>query len=233
MNTYMIIDDEPIAHEVIEEYCNMLPHLQLKKNCYNAKEAMQFLQKNKVDFMFLDINMPKLSGLDFLRTLIHPPKVIVTTAYTEFAIEGFELNVTDYLLKPFSFDRLMKAINKVITDDSSLTKNEAVKIDTGTYKFFVKGDKKHYYIATNDILFIEAYGSYTKLFLKNEMIVSHENISHYETFLASKGFIRTHKSFVVALDKIGHIEGNRIRVGQHNVPIGLTYKSTINKLFNN
>lgn len=233
MNTYIIIDDEPIAHEIIEKYCNMLPHLKLEKNCYNAKEAMEFLQKKKVDFMFLDINMPKLSGLDFLKTLINPPKVIVTTAYSEFAIEGFELNVTDYLLKPFSFDRLMKAIKKVITDDDSLPKNSPIKIDTETHKFFVKGDKKYYHIATDDILFIEAYGTYTKLFLKNEMIISHENISHYEAFLKPKRFIRTHRSFIVSLDKIKLIEGNRIKIEQHNIPIGLTYKSTISKLYNN
>ena len=233
MNTYIIIDDEPIAHEIIEEYCNMLPHLKLEKNCYNAKEAILFLNENTIDFMFLDINMPKLSGLDFLRTLTNPPKVIITTAYEEFAIEGFELNVSDYLLKPFSFDRLMKAINRVINNDNSLPKNKDIKGDTEKQKFFVKGDKKHYYIDANKILFIEAYGNYTKLFFKNEMIISNEKISYYETFLESKGFIRTHKSFIVAVDKIKLIEGNRIQIEQHNIPIGLTYKSTISKLYNN
>lgn len=233
MNTYIIIDDEPIAHEIIEEYCNMLPLLKLEKNCYNAKEAILFLNENTIDFMFLDINMPKLSGLDFLRTLTNPPKVIITTAYEEFAVEGFELSVNDYLLKPFSFDRLMKAINKVIINDDFSLKNEIIKGGTETDKFFVKGDKKHFYIDANEILFIEAYGNYTKLFLKNEMIISHEKISYYETFLESKGFIRTHKSFLIALDKIRLIEGNRIRIEQHNIPIGLTYKSTISKLYNN
>ena len=169
MNTYIIIDDEPIAHQIIEEYCSMLPHLKLEMNCYNAKEAMLFLNENTVDFMFLDINMPKLSGLDFLRTLTNPPKVIITTAYEEFAIEGFELSVNDYLLKPFSFNRLMQAINKVITTDNPSPKNEGIKTDTVKQKFFVKGDKKYYYIDANDILFIEGYGNYTKLFLKNEM----------------------------------------------------------------
>jgi len=233
MNTYIIIDDEPIAHQIIEEYCSMLPHLKLEMNCYNAKEAILFLNENTVDFMFLDINMPKLSGLDFLRTLTNPPKVIITTAYEEFAIEGFELSVNDYLLKPFSFNRLMQAINKVITTDNPSPKNAGIKTDTVKQKFFVKGDKKYYYIDANDILFIEGYGNYTKLFLKNEMIISNEKISYYETFLASKGFIRTHKSFIVALDKIRLIEGNRIQIEQHNIPIGLTYKSTISKLYNN
>ena len=108
MLKYIIIDDEPLAHEIIEEFCSMLPHVQIEKNCYNAMEALQFLNENNVDFMFLDINMPKLGGLDFLKTLTKPPKTIITTAYKEHALEGFELNVVDYILKPFSFDRLVK-----------------------------------------------------------------------------------------------------------------------------
>ena len=233
MNRYIIIDDEPLAHEIIEQYCGMLPHLKLVKNCYNAVEAIQFLNEKTVDFMFLDIHMPELNGLDFLRTLTNPPKIIVTTAYKEYAIEGFELNVSDYLLKPFSFDRLMKAINKVIINDTSTTNNKVVEVvESEKQKFFVKGDKKHYYIDARDLLFIEAYRNYTKLFLKDEMIISNEKISYYEEFLKSKNFIRTHKSFIVALDKIKLIEGNRIQIEKHSIPIGLTYKSTISKLYN-
>ena len=112
MIKYIIVDDEPLAHELIEEFCSMLPHLKLEKHCYNAMEAMECLSGSTIDFMFLDINMPKLSGLDFLRTLANPPKTIITTAYKEHALEGFELNVVDYLLKPFSFERLVKAVIK-------------------------------------------------------------------------------------------------------------------------
>ncbi|WP_298419996.1 response regulator transcription factor [uncultured Kordia sp.] len=232
MNTFIIIDDEPLAHEIIEEYCGMLPHLQLVKNCYNAIEAMQFLNENTVDFMFLDIHMPKLKGLDFLRTLTNPPKVIVTTAYKEFAIEGFELNVADYLLKPFSFDRLVKAINKVITNNTSSNKKETSTTKMESFKFFVKGDKKQHYVDANTILFIEAFGNYTKIFLEDEMIFSHEKISYYETFLNTKNFLRVHKSFIIAIDKIKHIEGNRIQITTHKIPIGLTYKSNVSKLYN-
>ena len=121
MLKYIIIDDEPLAHEIIEEFCSMLPHVQLEKNCYNAMEAMQFLNESTVDFIFLDINMPKLKGLDFLKTLTNPPKTIITTAYKEHAIEGFELNVVDYLLKPFSFERLVKAVNKVVQTQQKTT----------------------------------------------------------------------------------------------------------------
>ena len=231
MMKYIIVDDEPLAHEVIEEFCSMLPHLQLEKNCYNAIEAMQFLNENTIDFMFLDINMPKLRGLDFLKTLTKPPKTIVTTAYKEHALEGFELNVVDYILKPFSFDRLVKAVNKVSETQTTKTIIKDVPSSTdNTTRFFVKGDKKHHQIDLNDLLYIEAYGNYTKLFLKDEMIVSHEKISHYEDLLSTSNFLRVHKSFIVAIDKIKFIEGNRILINEHKIPIGQTYKSSINKL---
>jgi len=233
MLKYIIIDDEPLAHEIIEEFCSMLPHLQLEKNCYNAIEALKFLNANTIDFMFLDINMPKLRGLDFLKTLTTPPKTIITTAYKEHAIEGFELNVVDYILKPFSFNRLVKAVNKV--SDSQTTKTivkEVSNSSDNSTRFFVKGDKKHHQIDLNDLLYIEAYGNYTKLFLKNEMIVSHEKISYYEGLLNASNFLRVHKSFIVAIDKIKFVEGNRILINEHKIPIGQTYKNNINKLYN-
>ncbi len=232
MLKYIIIDDEPLAHEIIEEFCSMLPHVQLEKNCYNAMEAMQFLNENTVDFMFLDINMPKLKGLDFLKTLTKAPKTIITTAYKEHALEGFELNVVDYILKPFSFDRLVKAVNKVSETQTTKTIIKEVSSTQDSSRFFVKGDKKHHQINLEDLLYIEAYGNYTKLFLKEEMIVSHEKISHYENLLEASHFLRVHKSFIVAIDKIKFIEGNRILINTHKIPIGQTYKSSINKLYN-
>ena len=232
MLKYIIIDDEPLAHEIIEEFCNMLPHVQLEKSCYNAMEAMQYLNENTIDFMFLDINMPKLKGLDFLRTLTKPPKTIITTAYKEHALEGFELNVVDYILKPFSFDRLVKAVNKVSDTQTTKTVVKEVSNDTASTRFFVKGDKKHHQIDLSDLLYIEAYGNYTKLFLKDEMIVSHEKISSFEELLPKTNFLRIHKSFIVAIDKIKLIEGNRIHIESHKIPIGQTYKSVISKLYN-
>lgn len=233
MLSYMIVDDEPLAHEIIEEFCSMMPQVQLKKNCYNAMEAMQYLNGHSVDFMFLDINMPKLKGLDFLRTLTTPPKTIITTAYKEHALEGFELNVVDYLVKPFSFQRLAKAVHKVA--DAVNTKSSAKApsdiIITPT-RFFVKGDKKQHQIDLNDLNYIEAYGNYTKLFLKDQMIVSHEKISHYEMLLSNNDFLRVHKSFIVAISKIKFIEGNRIIIGDSKVPIGQTYKRRVQDLFN-
>lgn len=230
---YLIIDDEPIANRIIENYCENLPHLQKKGNCYNAFEAMQFLNENAVDLLFLDINMPKLSGFDFLKTLPNPPKIIVTTAYKEFALEGYELNISDYLLKPFSFERFVKAINKTISTvqnkkDIPTSSTTEIKVDTGS--IFLKGDKKHHQIHFEDVLFIEAYGHFIKVYLKNDMIVSPQKISDFEKLLPKLDFIRTHKSFIVAKNKIKHIEGNRILIDVHKIPIGQTYKENINKL---
>jgi len=231
MIRYIIVDDEPLAHELIEEFCSLLPHLKLEKHCYNAMEAMQFLNSSTVDIMFLDLNMPKLKGFDFLKTLTNPPKVIVTTAYKEFALESYELNIVDYLLKPFSFDRLVKAINKAIGEPEKSTSVLESAPNTES-RFFVKGDKKYHQVTSSQILFIEAYGNYTKLFFENEMIISHENISYYESMLPETNFLRVHKSFIVQLDKIRLIEGSRIFIKDKEVPIGQTYKSVVGKLVN-
>jgi len=143
------------------------------------------------------------------------------------------LNVVDYILKPFSFDRLLKAVNKVSDTQTTKTVMKEISIETTSTRFFIKGDKKHHQIDLNDLLFIEAYGNYTKLFLKDEMIVSHEKISHYESILTEGNFLRVHKSFIVAIDKIKFIEGNRVLINEHKIPIGQTYKSNVNKLYNN
>ena len=231
MISYIIVDDEPIAHRIIEGYCNDLPHLKLKKHCYDALEAMQFLSTQEVDLMFLDLNMPKLKGFDFLRTLSNPPKIIVTTAYGEFALEGFELNVADYLLKPFSFERFLKAINNAFSEKSSPKKEVQVqRKEPSKNQIFLKGDKKYHQISIDDILFIEAYGNYTKVYLPDQMIVTHSTISFFEMELSSNQFLRVHKSFIVNIPKIETIEGNRIIIENHKIPIGQTYKKVVFRL---
>ncbi|MEA5403322.1 LytTR family DNA-binding domain-containing protein [Arcicella sp. DC2W] len=229
---YLIVDDEPIAHRIIENYCENLQHLEKKGSCHNAFEAIQFLNENAVDLLFLDINMPKLSGFDFLKTLPNPPKIIVTTAYKEFALEGYELNISDYLLKPFSFERFIKAINKTI--DKPQNKKSIANLITETKpdvgSFFLKGDKKHHQIHFDDLMFVEAFGHFIKVYLKNDMIVSNQKISDFEKLLPKSDFIRTHKSFIVAKNKIKQIEGNTILIDVHKIPIGQTYKENISKL---
>ncbi len=225
---YCIIDDEPIAHRIIEGYCKNLPYLEKTGNCYDAFEAMQLMSNHSVDLIFLDINMPKISGFDLLKTMQQIPKVIVTSAYEEFALEGYELNISDYLLKPFSFERFLKAMNKVIDyHQPTLIPSSKKKKDS----FFLKGDKKIHQIHTDDILFIEAYGNYTKVFLAEETIISHEKISSFEELLPSSDFLRVHKSFIIAASKIKMIEGNRIMIREHFVPIGQTYKNRLKQLF--
>ncbi len=225
---YCIIDDEPIAHRIIEGYCKNLPKLQKIGNCYDAFEAMQFMNNHAIELIFLDINMPKLSGFDLLKTIQQPPKVIVTSAYKEFALEGYELNISDYLLKPFSFERFLKAMNKVM-DDQNPKLTPISESNKGS--FFLKGDKKIHQIHTENILFIEAYGNYSKVFLVEEMIISHEKISSLEALLPAPDFLRVHKSFIIATNKIKMIEGNRIIIGEHFVPVGQTYRNNLRQLF--
>jgi len=224
---YCIIDDEPIAHRIIEGYCDNLRYLKKIGNCFDVFEAMQLMKDNTVDLIFLDINMPKLSGFDLLKTMQHLPKIIVTSAHKEFALEGYELNVSDYLLKPFSFERFLKAMNKVVDYQNATSNNSTEKKKDS---FFLKGDKKTHQIHITDILFIEAYGNYTKVFLAEEMIISHEKISSLEKLLPTSGFLRVHKSFIVAANKIKMIEGNRITIGEHVVPVGQTFKHNLKQL---
>ena len=231
MNTkYIIVDDEPIAHRVIEEYCKDLSFMQLQVNCYDALQALSYLKDHEVDLIFLDINMPKLKGFDFLRTLDHPPQVIVTSAYQEYALEGFELNICDYLLKPFSFERFLRAVNKAI-DALSITSEKTPDITKSTESdsLFIKGEKKYHQVALDDIIYIEACGNYSIVFLSKGQIITPEKISDLENMLASKHFIRVHKSYMVSTKKIKEIEGNQIRLGKKNLPIGRVYKMNVDK----
>lgn len=194
MIRYIIIDDEPIAHDIIKDYCNQLPNLKLQKHCYDAIEAMQFLSRHEVDLLFLDLNMPKLKGFDFLKTLLHPPKVIVTTAYKEFALDGYELNVVDYLLKPFSFERFLKAINKINSPvKKSPSPSQTKMFHPLEQRIFLKGDKKHTQIIISNILFLEAAGNYTKVMTEATRILTRERISAVLAMLPPKDFLQVHK----------------------------------------
>lgn len=227
---YIIVDDEPIAHRVIEEYCKDLSFMQLQINCYDALQALSFLKTHKVDLIFLDINMPKLKGFDFLRTLDHPPQVIVTSAYQEYALEGFELNVCDYLLKPFSFERFLKAVNKAMDLlPATVGKVPIATKSTDMGSLFIKGEKKYHQVMLDDILYIEACGNYSTVSLTQDEIITPEKISDLEKMLASENFIRVHKSFIVSTSKIKEIEGNLIRLGKKSVPIGRVYKMNVDK----
>ncbi|WP_394749020.1 LytR/AlgR family response regulator transcription factor [Spongiimicrobium salis] len=231
MITYLIIDDEHMAHGIIKRYCDLLPNMVLKKSCYDALEAIEYLNSNTVDLIFLDLNMPMLKGFDFLKTLSAPPKVIVTTAYKEFALEGYELNIVDYLLKPFGFERLLKAVNKAMSSVES-SKNTVVVEQQGArpQTIFLRSNKKYTQVVLQDILYIESAGNYAKVFTENEQIIVREKIPDLLKLFPKNGFLQVHKSFAVAVAHIKNIEGNRITIKEHVIPIGNMYKTNVTRL---
>lgn len=231
MIKYLIIDDEHMAHDIIKGYCDLLGDMELQQHCYDALEALQYLNAHKVDLIFLDLNMPKLKGFDFLKTLSSPPKVIVTTAYSEFALEGYELNVVDYLLKPFSFERFLKAVNKAIgSHENAKSKSLSEGKSEVVNRIFLRGDKKHTQLAINEIQYIEAAGNYTKVVTRTEIITTREKFSTMLASLSEHGFLQVHKSFAIAPQYIKSIEGNQITIGNSKIPIGKMYKLNVNRL---
>ena len=227
MIKYAIVDDEPIAHRIIEGFAEKIDTLQKVSNCYDAFEAISLMQANKVDLLFLDINMPKLTGFEFLSTLEHPPKVIITSAHKEFALEGYEFDVVDYLLKPFSLERFIRAVNKVLFIGQP--KTEIGSFEDTSY-IFIKAEKKQHRILLDDILYIEASRNYSNIFLKAHTIRTLKKISEFEELLPNT-FIRVHNSFIVAKNKVQVIDGNRIHIDSHTIPIGQTYRSIIAKIY--
>lgn len=229
MIKYLIIDDEYIAHDIIKGYCDLLPNMQLMKNCYDALEAIEYLNSNSVDLIFLDLNMPKLKGFEFLKTLSSQPKVIVTTAYQEFALEGYELNISDYLLKPFGFERFLKAINKTVSTTNNTTTSYTDK-EQVSKSIFLRSNNKYIQVTIETIQYIEAAGNYTKVITTNETITIREKISDVLELLNDIDFIQVHKSFAVSKKHIQSIEGNRIFISENIIPIGKTYKANIIQL---
>lgn len=230
MIRYLIIDDEPIAQDIIKGYCDLLPNLQLAGHCYDAIEALEYLNEHAVDLIFLDLNMPKLKGFEFLRTLPAPPKVIVTTAYQEYALEGYELNIVDYLLKPFSFERFLKAVNKAINSNTKIQPSGPPDNNNTPKSIFLRSDKKYVQINIDDILYIEAAGNYTKIITANPTISIREKFSDLLSTLNQEDLIQVHKSFAVSKKCITSIEGNRLFIGEYIIPIGKTYRLNVLEL---
>ncbi len=226
MIRYIIIDDEYVAHDIIRGYCDLLPDMQWVKSCYDALEALAFLKDNPVDLIFLDLNLPKLKGFEFLKTLRNPPAIIVTTAYREFALESYELNVSDYLLKPFSLERLLKAVNKTFGTPSVPARTTQ---ETGPERLILRSQRKYFQVETDKILYIEAFGNYTKVISSQETIVVREKFSDIKALLPENDFLQVHKSFVVAKRHIKSVEGNRIFMAEHVLPAGRMYRMNIDK----
>jgi len=230
MIKYLIIDDEYIAHDIIKGYCDLLPNMRLLKHCYDALEAFEYMNNNDVDLIFLDLNMPKLKGFEFLKTLPSPPKVIVTTAYKEYAIEGYELNIVDYLLKPFGFERFLKAINKTFANASAQQPSISAQNAKVSNRIFLRSNKKYIQVEINNILYIEASGNYTIIHTVAEPITIREKVSTVSELLPKDTFLQVHKSFAVAVKHIDSIEGNRIIIQENIIPVGKTYKTNIIQL---
>jgi DNA-binding LytR/AlgR family response regulator len=221
----IIVDDEPLSRDVLIKYISNTPQLELKTTLDNAISAMDYLNKNQVDLIFLDINMPKLSGVSLVKSLLNPPLIIFTTAYPQFAVEGFELDAVDYLLKPFSFERFLKAVNKV-SDKLSKTQN----LNQEQNYLVIKADKKLHRIRQDEILYIESAGDYVKIFFGDQMIMAHETMKNLEQTLPSEMFYRTHRSYIVALDKITFIEGNQLKITEAMIPVSPDKKEELLKI---
>jgi DNA-binding LytR/AlgR family response regulator len=217
----IIVDDEPLSQEVIERFVKYFSNLNLVAKCNDAFEAMEVLKNEVVDLIFLDINMPKLSGMSFAKSLTKPPQIIFITAYPQYAVEGFEVDAVDYLLKPFSTERFINAVNKAVEKIESESRNTG---GNENKYFIVKSDKKLHRIAYSDISYFEAIGDFVKVFTSDGVLIASENLKDIETKLIAVDFIRIHKTYLVPLAKLQYIEGNQAKVGDQMLPIGLTYK---------
>lgn len=222
------IDDEPIALEVVKNFSEKIIFLDLQQCFTDAFEAMDFLQKNEIDLIFLDIKMPDISGLDFLKSISKPPMIVFTTAYSEHAVQSFELNAIDYLLKPFSLSRFIKASNRANEQFELRKKAQAAQQTDAT--IFVKSGYELIKIDLNDILYVEGTGNYVKYVLKEQNIVSRITMKETEDLLPSLNFIRVHRSYIVGKNHISKIQKSDICIGSIEIPIGEAYKNKIEKL---
>lgn len=222
----IIVDDEPIARDILKTYVEQVPYLILIASCEDAFEAMQVINEKDIDLVILDINMPRLTGLEMLRSLKKAPAVIITSAYGEFALEGFELSVIDYMLKPFSFQRFVQATEKVLNRGL----NAALPDKTNDNEDFVmvKSDKKLTKIFMKDIEYIEAYGNYIFIYRNiGDRIMSKQTLTQFEEQLPKSKFVRIHKSFVLSLNAVRCLEGNEISVNSRKLPVGKVYRENL------
>lgn len=226
------IDDEQLVRELLEDNIQQVPFLQLVKTCRNAMEALEILQQEQIDLIFLDIQMPRLNGLQLLQSLQQPPMVILVTAYEQYALEGFNLQVVDYLLKPFSFERFLKACNRA--NDLFRLKQSPPATTDDTHSFFVHVEYTQVKIVTANITYIEALKDYIKIHLSNSLkpVLTRMTMKAMEEKLPAAAFIRTHKSYLVAVQKITTIKRDLVCIGDIEIPVSEFFKENVNKLLN-
>jgi DNA-binding LytR/AlgR family response regulator len=231
----LVVDDEPLAREILKQYISGVESLELAGTCSNALEAMSFLQESSVDLLFLDIQMPQLLGTHFIRTLKNAPKVIFTTAYRKYAVEGFELDAVDYILKPVSFERFLKGVNKVIqltTHPEPVIVTQKETIPTTNSFLYFRVDKKMVRVLYRDILYIEALKDYIRIVTPSKIMITRYVLTTLEELLPSSEFIRIHKSYIVAIHKIDSYNADCIQIGHHELPIGRLYKFEVTRILN-
>ncbi|GAB4038479.1 LytR/AlgR family response regulator transcription factor [Spirosoma gilvum] len=225
----LLVDDEPLALTLLQKHVSQLDLMEVVGTCSNAVMALDLLNRKTIDLMFLDIRLPAISGVDFLKTLRHPPKTILTTAYREYALEGYELDIIDYLLKPITFDRFLKAIERYFRSTSQLTTPSP---EEEVPYIFIKSAHKYLKINTFDILYIESLKDYIKIQTREKEIIAKYKISDLENDLTAKGFLRIHRSFIVNLKNITAFTATDIEVDTLELPIGESYKAYLFKLLN-
>ncbi len=213
----VVVDDEPMAREILSSYIEKTPNLQLVKSCKDASEALMFMQENSADVFFLDINMPEITGVSLAKIIKNKAKIIFTTAYRDYAIEGFNLNVIDYLLKPFSFERFMEAVAKVSIKEIASSKDF----------IFVRADRKMIKVNFSSILYIESLSDYVKIYTKEQTIVTRENISTLSTTLPKNLFLRIHRSFIISIQQITSYTNEFIELNDKALPISRSYKESV------
>jgi DNA-binding LytR/AlgR family response regulator len=232
----LIVDDEPPAREIIRRYVQEIPTLQLVGECANAIQALTILQQQPIDLIFLDIRMPQLNGTDFIKTLKNPPKVIFTTAFSEYALEGYELDVVDYLMKPIRFDRFLKAVNKAYPLNGAGTTAKpagpSVSIEKKNESFvYFRADRKMVKVMLDDILYIESMKDYIKVYTQTGVIITKQSISSVEAMLPGKLFVRTHRSFIVSINKIKSFTNELVEIDKTDIPIGKLFRNGVMKVF--
>lgn len=229
----LAVDDEPPALEVIKKHISCVPALELTAISLNAVQALSILQQNQIDLLFLDIQMPQILGTDFVRTLKNPPKVIFTTAFRKFAVEGFELDAVDYLLKPISFERFLKAVNKIMASSPKNTVIDKIpgkeKDNTDSFIYF-RADRKVLKVALNEILYIESLKEYIKVVTTNKTIMTKQSISSLEEMLPKNLFTRIHRSYIVSLDKIESYTSELIEIAKQELPVSRMYRHELAKI---
>ncbi|HYE55015.1 MAG TPA: LytTR family DNA-binding domain-containing protein [Chitinophagaceae bacterium] len=227
----LLIDDEPLALQVLSAYVQKLDYLELAGVCHNAIDALSFLQKNRVDLLLLDIQMPGLTGIDFLRSLPHKPKVILTSAYAQYALEGYELNVVDYLLKPVSFERFVVAINKLFQLNTLVPGPAVPEHYPGLSNGFIyiKAEKKMRKVFLRDILYLESLKDFVRVQTTAKSIITYQTITYFEEKLPDDLFIRVHRSYIVSLHHVQSFTGTSIEINNFEIPIGRLYKINVLK----